>query len=311
MTALGIDEVLDELESRAGASDTDRDAWLAERHHGATATEVRDLYVGAKSSSKLIAMKLGWEPEPDLSRIARIRYGRERERVIAEHLRLSGFLPETRVFRHAENSRYLASPDAIRLDFDDTLDVAEIKTAEEEMAPGSELFEKLGYGAQAQWQMFVVGPRVRRCLFAVEECLLEDGRYLPGELRMSWIERDDALIEELVAVADDFLATLDDVRENGLDPVAVALLEDSIEKKAAAEAARERLESYCATSGISSLRIPAGSLSYKVAAPTPRFQQKEFAADHPELAEKYKRATGGGTPTLRITPRRATKEEED
>jgi hypothetical protein len=40
--------------------------------------------------------------------------------------------------------------------------------------------------------------------------------FLPGELHRHWVERDDALIAELVALADGFLAELDRQREDGV-----------------------------------------------------------------------------------------------
>ena len=39
--------VLDELEARAGASDQDREQWLAERRRGVTATELRDIMLAS------------------------------------------------------------------------------------------------------------------------------------------------------------------------------------------------------------------------------------------------------------------------
>ena len=52
--------MLEDLMARAGASDTDREAWLAERAQGVTATEIRDLAkCGAGFRLDLIAQKRG------------------------------------------------------------------------------------------------------------------------------------------------------------------------------------------------------------------------------------------------------------
>ena len=97
-------QALTDLLGRAGASDTDREAWLAERRQGVTATEIRDLVIGAISMRRLIDLKLGRIPESgDLSYIPVIGWGREREVVIADALRGSGIDAETRVFHAVGN----------------------------------------------------------------------------------------------------------------------------------------------------------------------------------------------------------------
>ncbi|WP_243063228.1 YqaJ viral recombinase family protein [Humibacter sp. RRB41] len=214
MTDVSVPAVLAELESRAGASDTDRLAWLAERRRGITATEVRDLVIGAKSMQPLINEKLSDEPTPDLSHVPVIGWGRTREPVIAERLRGEGFEPESRVFRHPSNARHLASPDGIRLDFDEQLQVSEIKTCWEDLPPGSPHMAKKGYAIQCQWVMYVIGAT--GCRFVVEERIeLPDGSFTAGELHRYWLQRDDFLIDDLVAKADEFLEELDRQRSDG------------------------------------------------------------------------------------------------
>ncbi|PRI10948.1 YqaJ viral recombinase family protein [Leucobacter massiliensis] len=212
---------LADLEARAGASDQNREAWLAERRQGITATEIRDLYLrrlgrsSYVSQADLIARKLGRIDEvADLSHVPVIGWGKEREPIIAARLTGEGFAPESRVFHHPDNSRYLASPDGIAVTFDDELHVSEIKTAGYDLPPGSERFDAKGYLFQVQWVMYVIGAA--RCRFVVEERHEDpDGSFFPGPEHRHWIERDDALIAELVAVADEFLAELDRQREEG------------------------------------------------------------------------------------------------
>lgn len=212
--------VIADLESRAGASDKDRELWLAERRRGVTATEIRDMYLesqGRRSWSTkqgLIDRKLGRVPEvEDLSHVPVVRWGNDREPVVAERLRGEGFAPESRVFHHPCNSRYLASPDGIAVDFDEQIDVLEIKTAAYDLPPGSLVLDRKGYAIQVQWVMFVIGAR--RCRFVVEERHQAEHGFEPGELHRHWIERDDDLIAELVKLADGFLAELDRQRDEG------------------------------------------------------------------------------------------------
>ncbi|MGX9346607.1 YqaJ viral recombinase family protein [Microbacterium sp. KNMS] len=215
-----IAPVIADLEARAGASDKDRELWLAERRQGVTATEIRDMYLEAHgrrswtTKQGLIDRKLGRVAEvEDLSNVPVVGWGNYREGHIAEQLRGEGFRPESRVFHHPENSRYLASPDGIAVDFDEQIDVLEIKTAAYDLPPGSLALDRKGYAIQVQWVMFVIGAR--RCRFVVEERITTSDGFEPGELHRHWIERDDVLIAELVKLADEFLAELDRQRDEG------------------------------------------------------------------------------------------------
>jgi predicted phage-related endonuclease len=210
---VSVPAVLAELEARAGASDKDRLVWLAERRQGITATEIRDLFIGAKSMQVLIDEKLSDQPTPDLSHVPVIGWGKQREPIIAEKLRGEGFEPESRVFRHPENPRHLASPDGIRIDFDEQLQVSEIKTCWEDLPPGSPHLDRKGYVVQCQWVMYVIGAT--RCRFVVEERIETENGYEAGDLHRHWIDRDDAVIAQLVAKADEFLAELDRQRAEG------------------------------------------------------------------------------------------------
>ncbi|WP_449283757.1 YqaJ viral recombinase family protein [Leucobacter sp.] len=243
-------QVLVDLEACAGAPDTDRPAWLAERRGGITATEVRDLYMrkigrkAYKEPQQLIDEKLE-RAEDTFSGNRYTDWGKEREPVIAARLeRSEGFAPEARVFHHPENSRYLASPDGLGVDFDELLELLEIKTAGYDLPPGSEKYAEKGYEFQAQWQMFVLGAR--RVRFVVEERITEpDGSFSPGPEHRYWIDRDDELIARLVEVADEFLAEVDRQREEGapkVDPALDELAADVLAGRAAESAGKSRKE---------------------------------------------------------------------
>ncbi|MBF4628925.1 YqaJ viral recombinase family protein [Curtobacterium flaccumfaciens] len=225
-----------ELEARAGAPDTDRTQWLFERAHGCTATEIRDLYLrakglGGRSAEDLIKEKLALllAPTPEDREAAAAstfvgnrytQWGKTREPVIAKQLQEQfGMLPESRVFRSAENPRYLASPDGVRVvtgDHRDVLEVAEIKTSGVDIAPGTAAYAKKGYAIQQQWVMGVLGAD--QSLYAWEQ---HDGDWLarggqneePEPLDLfvptQWIPFDADLFAELVVLADHFLERLD------------------------------------------------------------------------------------------------------
>ncbi len=204
--------VLHSLEERFGPSDADREEWLAARRQGITATEVRDLWLGRLTQRALARRKLGLDDEVgDLSYIPVIKWGRDREPIIAEVVQERyGIAPESRVIRDAVNPRFLASPDGIGSDFGGTLSVSEIKTSWKDLSPAGEYFAKTGYLVQMLWQMHVVGAE--RCLFAHEVRLGdEEVGFTPGDLRFDWFAIDDheTLRIELVRLATSFLEYLD------------------------------------------------------------------------------------------------------
>ena len=206
-------QALVDLEARAGASDQDREAWLAERRSGLTATGIKELWMrklGRKSYStaqEMIDEKLG-RVEDTFTGNKYTRWGVDREPVIAAQLAGEGFTEEHRVFGAAANSCHLASPDGLAFDFDENLVLLEIKTAGYDLPPGSAEFDAKGYEFQCQWQMYVCGAQ--RVRFVVEERIEEpDGSFSPGPLHRHWVERDDELIAQLIVCADEFLAELE------------------------------------------------------------------------------------------------------
>lgn len=202
--------VLVSLEQRAGASDQDRDAWLADRRAGITATEVRDLMLRKISIRELVDRKLGRVPEVgDLSHIPVIGWGKLREPIIALIIQNRyGIRPESRVFRAADEPRFLASPDGVGINFDEELLIDEIKTAGRDIAPWSDAYADKGYEFQMQWGMRVLGAN--RCLYAWEiREELGSNAFVNGELRFEWVERDEKVIAKLEAIARKFLAALD------------------------------------------------------------------------------------------------------
>lgn len=212
-------QALTDLLARAGASDADRELWLAERAGGITATDLAGLKTGQKQQQDLIDLKLGRKVD-SFTGNQYTDWGKLREPVIAAALRGQGIEPESRVFHGEHNSRHLASPDGIGVDFDDVVIVSEIKTAAYDLAPGSPVLAKKGYVHQMQWAMHVTGAA--RCRFVVEERIptawdsqSRPIEFVPGELHEHWIERDDEAIAELIGIADAFLAELDRQREDG------------------------------------------------------------------------------------------------
>jgi hypothetical protein len=221
---------LADVESRAGASDTNRTAWLLERQQGITATNIRDLYMRKTTIAKLVDEKLGRTTD-SFTGNRYTAWGNKREPIIAADVCSSfpGLRPETRVFHAADNSRYLASPDLLG-EFEGQLAVGEIKTGKDDIRGGFADYYGKGYHLQQQWCMRVIGARVS--VYASEQHDSDwqnvGGEYeepQPRELFAdTYVERyDEALVAELVKLADEFLAALDRAAAGGAPDVDEAL----------------------------------------------------------------------------------------
>lgn len=279
MSATNTLTALEELLSRAGASDKDRPAWLAERACGVTATEVKDLYMkGAGYRADLIALKLGIRTD-SFSGNQYTAWGKKREPIIAEWVRSRWAIEdESRVFHAADNPRFLASPDGIGVNYDGELQISEIKTSGHNIAPTTVKYRETGYRIQKTWGMRVTGAR--RCLYAWEQHNGDwqdrGGEYpepvpLNPEPSFAWFEYDEALAAELEVVAVEFLVELDAARaaleageepeyDDALDTMAVNYLrfidlekEATAAKQAEWAAMLERLEGCDALSQQSSI----------------------------------------------------------
>lgn len=223
-----------------------RQAWLDQRRGGITATEIRDWGVGSKRRG-ILDFKVTGEME-DLSSNPYVNHGNLREPIIAEYIEARwGITPCDAVYSHGDNPRHLASPDGISLDpltgellmGGEEAVLAEIKTSKHdlhpgrlnekrelvEMLPGTE-FERSGYYAQMQWQMYVM--QATRTLFVWERREdkpdPETGLFMPAEPPQHvWIMRDEKAIERLLEVAERALAEIDAARAavlpNALPPV--------------------------------------------------------------------------------------------
>lgn len=148
---------LAELEARAGASDHDRAAWLAERAQGITATEIRDIMLATNRDRAIKELVKKKREGDSFAGNAYTEWGKEREPVIADWLAGFGVVAESRVFHAAGNSRHLASPDGISEDWNGDIVLDEVKTCGHALPAGSEALAAKGYEWQMQWCCHVIG----------------------------------------------------------------------------------------------------------------------------------------------------------
>lgn len=243
MSAVIESQALTDLYARAGSSDADREAWLAERRNGVTATELRDIMI-APDRERAIRELVKKKREGDLfAGNAYTQWGNEREPIIARWLAGYGVIPESRVFHAEANSRHLMSPDGISEDWDGRLVLDEIKTCGHALPMGSDDLAKKGYVWQMQWGCYVLDAI--GCHLTVEIRLgTPRSGFEPGERTREFFPRDDAMIAQLIEVADLVLAAMDadpvpEVIDEELDTHAVNYLRAIDEEKRWGDLKRE------------------------------------------------------------------------
>lgn len=228
MSAVYVAPALLDAQSRAGASDQDEAAWHEERVYAATATNVRDMWLLVQSGStieaaaeavarKKLKRRNGSGPEA--------RWGQKvREPVLSAYMQLRySIRPESRVFHHPENSRWLASPDGVGVNFDEQLVLSEVKTGAERFFGYEHMAEK-GYIVQQAWAMFVLGAIENRGIFEQRLGTRASG-FEPGEQfewTVPWGDVESMVLEQLVPMADALLAAIDTL----LDAAEVEVDED-------------------------------------------------------------------------------------
>lgn len=172
------------------ARSTDREAWLAARADGVTATMVAEAATPAGFDKVIRSVNEPVEPNRFMA------WGVEREPVIAMEVkaRYPDVLPNDWLIRHEKHEWAMATPDGLSTDHKT---IAEIKTT-------GQFFATIParYLRQVQWQLYVTGAE--KCVFAFEERLeTPEGLFVPGmDVTMRIVERDEKLIGELVGVAE-------------------------------------------------------------------------------------------------------------
>jgi len=178
------------------ARSTDREAWLWHRAQGVTATQVGKAATPAGFAEAVAEL----ENPREVTVNAFMEWGNQREPHIAQVVKERfGIMPNDWLISAGEKlspDRWMmATPDGLSLDHKL---IGEYKTS------GKPL-DKIPahYMRQVQWQMFVCGPQVERCLFAYELRLDAPGGFAPGfDVETQWVDRDEKKIKELVSVAE-------------------------------------------------------------------------------------------------------------
>lgn len=329
-----------DLEARAGASDQDREAWLAERRQGVTATELAKIMTSGNREQAIRDLVVQKRDGDSFTGNAYTEWGKLREPIIAADLAGFGVVPESRVFHAASNSRYLASPDGVSVDFDGNLVLDEIKTWGSPKPKGSEALAASGYEWQMMWLCHVTGAV--GCWLNGEVRLGRPGDFRPGDRSREWFPRDEDMIAQLIEVADQVLAAMDaadgPVIDEEVDTHAVNYLRAKAEAKSWA-ALQKRSYDALVELGISQ-ESPLARVTITPGTPDEEIEQEEVdleaaEAAHPkewvalqraikrvaklqaewdELASKYTKTVEavvkGKAARATITPGKQTKEQK-
>lgn len=268
-------QVLVELRGRALGSSIYRDAWLAARRTVITATEAKVFLTGSVGDKHtIIREKVSGESSFKGNKYT--ENGNRREPHIIDWLSTTDGWEDCGILYHsADNARHAATPDAIRITFDEAIELAEIKTSKNDVSPGSEHFDRAGYYLQMQWQMWCTGAS--RVLYVWEQHNDDWSRWPEigpeplGEPLTQWIERDENVIRKLRRAADTWLVKLDEALASApvIDPVLDALAVDVLEAraleasaKAAKDAAWKQLQGLLSERGELSQRSSSAQVTW-------------------------------------------------
>lgn len=178
------------------ASSDDRPTWLAARLGAVTATEVakaatpsgfREAVVERRSPTEVVAN--GY-----------MQFGTDNENWIALDLKAKfGIMPNHWLIAEDGNRLHMATPDGLSLDH---LTIAEIKTGGKELT-----LPPIAHKRQMQWQMWCTGAT--RCVYAFMLRAEVNGIFVPAWMspKTQWVDRDEAMIADLIIVADRLLLT--------------------------------------------------------------------------------------------------------
>ena len=182
--------------NRVVASSSDRVAWLRARSAGITATDVAKLSTphSVRTAARDKLYGSGFTGN------AFTQHGRSREPEIAAWVAATHGIAHSDLLFHAEGEkRHLATPDGLSVLGNGRVELAEIKTT-------TKPFRSIprNYLRQIWWQQYVLGAE--RTLFVWEQHV--DFIPVDDEPHAQWVDRDDAEITRLIALATDLIDTL-------------------------------------------------------------------------------------------------------
>lgn len=271
-----------------------REEWLAKRRGYVTATDVARLANGGPATwAQVRVEKVTGERSFHGNRYT--EYGQARETFIVDLLTFLYDVDPNDQVHVLDGTKWAATPDAIS-----DIRTGEVKTSVKSLGTTPHELRAInpGYYDQVQWAMLATDRE--ECAFAWE---LNDG-FQPGPGAQFLIPRDEERIEELQTLALEFLDYLDGDETPGeyddLLAEAVAIAAEKAEVLEREKDVQDRIRERAGDDDLA-VKSPFGSISLAYPKPRKSFDQKQFQADHPEIAAEYMTETAPSKRTLRVT----------
>lgn len=277
-----------------------REEWLEQRKGFITATDIASIRTGSEKAFREL-----WEKKHkgDSFRGNRFtEWGNEREPEIAKWVQgikaCADLEPNDQLYVK-DGTKHACTPDMVGEDENDNLLSCQIKTVGK-----SRYFEDCAhmpaeYKAQVEWEMYVLG--IDECAVCWEERVDVGDGFEPGERQIEFVQSDPKLRAKLIEIAEKFEAYEPDEIEEGEDSFMIRALIQELRQ--AIEARRslteqdkqikadiERIQGeLLAELGEDPRRIsyPEGMLEVEAGRVSSRFDRKAFAAEYPDLEEKF------------------------
>lgn len=177
----------------------DEEGWLSARAGKITATLIATAHTAKGREEALAKLRGEVAPIPDN---AYMEFGRRMEPFVSMWLKDAyGIMPNDWLIAHAEHPEYVATPDGFSYW---SPQISEVKTTGKDWGEWSKV--PVNYRRQVQWQMYVTGAT--SCVFAWLLREEREGRFMSPwlEPKAIVVERDEALISEMVTLAGELLA---------------------------------------------------------------------------------------------------------
>ena len=279
---------------------TTREEWLEQRKGYITATDIASIRTGSEKAFREL-----WEKKHKGETFRGNRFtewGNLREPEIAKWVKsidaCSQLEPNDQL-HVKDGTKHACTPDMVGKGRDGNLLSCQIKTVGK-----SRYFEDCAhmpaeYKAQVEWEMYVLG--IEKCAVCWEERVDTGDGFEPGGCQIEFVESDPKLRATLIEIAERFEAYEPDEIEEGEDSFMIRALIQELklaigERRSLAEQDKkvkadiERIQGeLLAELGEDPRRIsyPEGMLEVEAGRVSNRFDRKAFAAEYPDLEEKF------------------------
>lgn len=277
-----------------------REEWLEQRKGYITATDIASIRTGSEKAFREL-----WEKKHNGDPFRGNRFtewGNIREPEIAEWVKgikeCSSLEPNDQLYVK-DGTKHAATPDMVGPGSDGKTLSCQIKTVGESRYFDDCAHMPAEYKAQVEWEMYVLG--IDECAVCWEVRIDTGAGFAPGDRQIDFMKSDPKLRAKLIEIAERFEQYKPDEVEQGEDSFTVrALIQELreaisnrrvlMDQEKAIKSEIERIQGdLFAELGEDPRRIsyPEGVLEVEAGRVSNRFDRKAFAAEYPDLEEKF------------------------